>query len=106
MNSKSHDLSDLTQTGQCNFYDVEENESCYKKAVVREDANYRILCDKHYETYRKILQTQDKQGYWDMQKSLETQSLDSIFEDLFPEYDESLKQNEKKHKPMKGNYRR
>lgn len=63
MNSESHNLSDLPQTGQCNFYDIEENESCYKKAIVREDANYRMLCDKHYERYRKILQGQEKCGY-------------------------------------------
>ena len=63
MSSESYNLSDLTQTGQYNFYDVEENEPCYKKATIRDDVNYRMLCDKHYEKYRKILQTRDKYGY-------------------------------------------
>ena len=63
MNSISHKLSDSAQIGQCNFYDVEEDVPCYKKAIVRDDANFRMLCDKHYKKYRKILQTQDKYGY-------------------------------------------
>ena len=56
----SHKLSDTSQFGECNFYDVEKRVPCYKKATIREDANSRMLCGKHYEKYKKILQTQNK----------------------------------------------
>ena len=58
-----HELSDILQIGQCNFYDIDENVSCYKKAAIREDANFRMLCDKHHKKYKKILQTREQDGY-------------------------------------------
>ena len=63
MNPKSENLPDSNIIGLCNFYDVEENTSCYQSAIIREDANYRMLCGKHYKKYKKILLTRDADSF-------------------------------------------
>lgn len=63
MTTKSGDFSALHDTGKCNFYDVEKNVSCYKNATIRDDADSRMLCSKHYEKYKEILKTRDNYGY-------------------------------------------
>ena len=54
---------DSNNIGLCNFYDVEENTSCYQSAIIREDANYRMLCDRHYKKYKEILLTRDADSF-------------------------------------------
>ena len=63
MHPKSENSSDLHNIGLCNFYDVEENTSCYQSAIIRGDANYRMLCGKHYKKYKKILLTRDADSF-------------------------------------------
>ena len=63
MKSRSGNSSDLHTNGQCNFYDIEENASCYKKAMIREDVDNRMLCSKHYKKYKDILKAENRYGY-------------------------------------------
>ena len=48
-------VTSLQKTGKCNFYDVEEKMSCYKNAIIRYDADSRMLCNIHYKKYKEIL---------------------------------------------------
>ena len=62
MKKFEHNLANVTalqNCEECNFYDVKEKISCYKKAIVRPDADSRMLCNTHYKKYKKILKSRN-----------------------------------------------